>query len=712
MKAIISRILQNLRYIAVSSCLLFAFSAMGTTYYIDYDSGNDSNSGTSKSSPWKHHPYMFDFPAPDSRHYTPPSYTHSAGDRFIFKGGVTVPGDVLVISITEGGTAGNPDYYGVDQTWYSGDAWTRPVLSEQGASVAYDYGYFWVETNYVTIDGFEMTDFYWGPSDYGVYNDPYFSVEGIAVAANYVTIENCYFHGWTHDTFANFYADDPSASAMNPYTNPYDNFVCIRGSLIPDSIGTPNTGCVVSNCVFDGSASGGDSGEAVGGITTVINCVITNMSNGVLPNGETAEISGCTIGPIIQSFDVDYGAHKGQHENAIEPEGEDVGTVLIHNNYIFNSTAACILLGDAGGPIYIYDNLIDQSAYGTIPIQVQPVYISTLYCYNNTLVLSDAGDGTLAIRGIPESESWHLVAENNHTIGKNPTPIDTSNFQTDFVVDHDIHEMTSDAASAGYTSANLWKPTSSSAPTVDYGTDLSSLSSTLPTIATDLFGVPRPQGSAWDVGAYEYRQIINVEFGSVNEGFTTGMSGLAGTGNSIVDYWNALPVADDQDGGTPGASDAEVSCLDGDQNSTSVVVQALYDEWGNAPFGGGGNGGPLLGNFVGPPGGGSCYVAVYMPAGTYDFYLYGSYVTLVVSERPNATFELLDAVSNLSDLTSSLSTSDSSSWDLDTWVEGNQYVVFSGVEVTGGSENPVIIEATGGVEDQPIFNGLQIVPHD
>jgi len=672
--------------------LLLASRASAATYYIDYAGGNDSNSGTSKSSPWKHHPWMY-----NDGSWTAHAYSHSAGDSFIFKGGVTVPGDVLVITITAGGSSGNQDYYGVDKSWYSGGAWSAPVLSEQGASVTYDYGYFNVEADYVTIDGFEMTDFYWGPADYGVYNDPYSNLQCIAIGAqNYITIKNCYFHGWTHDTFDNFYDNDPSASSMPAYTLSYDNLFCIRGNYG----GSPNTGCVVSNCVFDGSASidgdGNVSGEAVNSMATVIDCVITNMSNGIIPNGDPAEISGCIIGPIKQSFDVNHLGHNGTHENAIEPEGV-VGTVLIHNNYIFTCTAACILVGDEGGPVYVYDNVIDESASGTaIPIQVTAENLedeypeSTLYCYNNTLVLSD---DVLAIRCVNETEpsdSWHLVAENNHTIGENATPFGLSDFQTDYTVDHNLIQSTSTATGDGYSSASLWQPTSASAPTVDAGTDLSSLSSTLPTIATDIFGVPRPQGSAWDIGAYEYRQLIDVQFvPSSGDGTSEQQWGLAAIGNSPDDYWNQAVVGDI-------AFPIDVTCSDWLGNSTSVVLE-LSGMNTPYPFSGIAVNAPLLQSGVSSPGGGAISFSLSLPTGTYDIYLY--------SPSYSGGQTIFSISTGASDLTTA-----ANGYDINTYVEGNQYIVFRDVAATSGTPIVVGADQDSEVED-PMISGVQIVKH-
>src|SRR5437016_3761083 len=93
--------------LAVAVLIVPGWLSAANTYYIDCASRNDSNNGTSQTTPWKHQPYM------QGRTGT---YGHQAGDRFIFKGGVTCPAAYFTMNITSGGSSGNNDYYGVDQS--------------------------------------------------------------------------------------------------------------------------------------------------------------------------------------------------------------------------------------------------------------------------------------------------------------------------------------------------------------------------------------------------------------------------------------------------------------------------------------------------------------------------------------------------------------------------------------------------------------------
>ena len=98
-------------------------AVQAATYYVDYVGGSDANPGT-KTAPWRLAPGMTNFAG---------QYSHSAGDKFIFKGGVTWPSSALPLTINYSGTSGAPDQYTTDHTWYSGTAWSQPTLNGSGS---------------------------------------------------------------------------------------------------------------------------------------------------------------------------------------------------------------------------------------------------------------------------------------------------------------------------------------------------------------------------------------------------------------------------------------------------------------------------------------------------------------------------------------------------------------------------------------------------
>jgi hypothetical protein len=79
----------------------WAKSSKAATYYVDYQGGNDTNSGLSASSPWKHCPG--DIKATGNAE----TINLSSGDTVIFKKGVTYTGDTSsppMITIFSNGT--------------------------------------------------------------------------------------------------------------------------------------------------------------------------------------------------------------------------------------------------------------------------------------------------------------------------------------------------------------------------------------------------------------------------------------------------------------------------------------------------------------------------------------------------------------------------------------------------------------------------------
>ena len=147
------------------AAIFLAINASGATYYIDWVSGLDSNNGTSINTPWKRHPFM--------RGWTG-SYSHVAGDRYIFKGGVTWPGSCWRMDITVGGSAAKYDYYGVTNNWFTGASWSRPIFDGTGSTFE---AIMIRQVKYVFIESFEIINMTGEASVY-------------CVAPNFTTLSN------------------------------------------------------------------------------------------------------------------------------------------------------------------------------------------------------------------------------------------------------------------------------------------------------------------------------------------------------------------------------------------------------------------------------------------------------------------------------------------------------------------------------------------
>lgn len=445
-------------------------------YYIDWQTGTDTNPGTSITQPWKRHPFMAGFSG---------SYSHSPGYGFIFKGGVSWPNSCFRMDVPLGGTSEQQrDYYGIDKSWFSGSSWSRPIFdmqSQQTTKVFNQVIYIENRVSYVTFDNIEIVNFYWaGPQSYGNALMIFFP------GAQYITFSNLYVHAWTHATYAAGTRDDLKVF-VGLNTSPY------------------NVDSVIENCEITGLPNGTDSGMAtIGGIPSIHDCIIHDMSNGILSSGLSGHhlIFNNTIYNINQSFD------PAAHENGIET----FGPAVIYNNVIHNVQHGVVILttptgqnpGDPHGYDYIYNNLIYGNLFSIPAIQIdenQDPISSGAYVFNNTLQSSGAA---LCVRLIDRGTgAFNTVSiRNNHFITEYSTPICINSSgcanATNLIVDHNLLQSNSAACAAGYSASQGYSPTSSTGPTVDTGTDLSSL------FSFDLRYVVRPQGSSWDIGVYEY----------------------------------------------------------------------------------------------------------------------------------------------------------------------------------------------------------------
>ncbi len=89
----------------------FVFKAGKSVRYIDFENGDDNNSGTSKSSPWKHHPW--------DTNATGKAASCKDIQTYVFKRGSVYRGS---IEVKESGEPGNPVRFTSDPSWGKGEA--------------------------------------------------------------------------------------------------------------------------------------------------------------------------------------------------------------------------------------------------------------------------------------------------------------------------------------------------------------------------------------------------------------------------------------------------------------------------------------------------------------------------------------------------------------------------------------------------------------
>ncbi|MGP8153998.1 MAG: hypothetical protein ACLQBQ_07650 [Smithella sp.] len=160
----------------------YSTTIFSATYYIDYASGSDANNGTSITQPWKRCPGMKGFSG---------SYSHSAGDVFVFKGGVIWPVAALRLTIAKSGANGNPDIYIGGQrcdvsglaSCNGGTAWGSDYPIFDGGAVNGMLAIYSSGKSHITIDGIKIV------------NVGYTDGSGQAIAfsgGSGITVKNCW----------------------------------------------------------------------------------------------------------------------------------------------------------------------------------------------------------------------------------------------------------------------------------------------------------------------------------------------------------------------------------------------------------------------------------------------------------------------------------------------------------------------------------------
>ncbi len=498
--------------------LLVAFISpcWATTYHIDYNAANDSGAAT-KIDPWKRAPGMVGFAG---------SYSHSAGDRFIFKGGVTWPSAALPLTISNSGTSGSQDYYGVDATWYNGGSWTRPIFDLELASGKYNAVYVNSDVIYVDVDNIEMKRLYINDNSAA---RSLFYADGLSTG---VVLKNAYVHYWTRGSGM---TTDVSQTAGGVTTYNGWGFT-VQDSTIDNSEGCTDCGALIFSC---GSALRNTISYAPQGIN---GC-------GVVVGNDVSYMTNC--------FDVD------SHENGIYIKGG--GSVVAYNtvnvrpdNSTVHGTMIYLDPSWAAGDLYVYGNLFYNMSNQVVVFQNERPDINPsghIYFWNNTIVLPGAEPC-----GRASGDIHHLDLKNNHCITVEPDGYPF--WYNGHRGEGNVTELSEDptpllqsitqATSAGYTESNKYAPTSVSAPTVNTGTSITCPSCD-PVIAQDILAISRPQGASWDIGAYEYGSgdttapVVTITVPTSEVTYTTSSSpfylgGTASdaTGVTAVTYSNSL----------------------------------------------------------------------------------------------------------------------------------------------------------------------------
>lgn len=453
------------------------------TYYIDHTSGNDASAGTSTVTAWKRHPYMTGWTG---------SYSHAAGDLFIFKGGETWPKECFPMVVAAGGSSGaGYDRYTTDAAWYTGGSWTRPCFDNEyfetsSATVR-------LNASYIEISNLELKR----------YNSSVPAGGSGLMYANgrdYILLSNLYVHGWRTTALT----DDAHGGLMFYKAAGLTASVVLENSIIENS---------------ENSVVGVQNGVAIRQIKTIRNCVIHDVSSAVLFTADIHDNVLYNIGYPTENnrFDPAY------HTNCIYLDQGGSVEYRAYNNLIYDisvGSGGIYPVPESGSTHYVYNNVIYGELGQQYCVQVDPDHdasgtgagVGNVYVYNNTFVIEN--NNYPAVRAVVRTNKriLSLTNKNNHVIGTGVSVTNASGTTVVTIITSDnLTQTLVEANAEGYEEALLFVPVLGGS-TINAGVDLSSV------FTTDKLGVTRPEGAAWDISAYEYRPTAPSNLTSIASG--------------------------------------------------------------------------------------------------------------------------------------------------------------------------------------------------
>lgn len=464
--------------------LLIALSAVSdtfaATYYVDYVGGSDANAGTATGTAWKRCPGMNGFVG---------TYTHAAGDRFIFKGGVTWTSNCFPWTIGYSGSAGNVDTYTTDHAWYSGGEWSQPVFDANHTAPAGGMlnG---ISKSYLTFNDLSFINY--ATSGVAESKKAIDFLDGQGLSFTRCTITPycwiaLYIHHGTPGTYRSFnFSSNTVSHAASMLWFPTDAANCVRDGVT-----------VAYNDLSDGSTQIGGgvhsdgffhSFGSVDGVSSYItNLVIaSNYAHGDwrrgfgVDGGVTAFIffEDATSSEIYNNVFVPYPVQASMFESFMT-----VGTTTNHFQRIYNNTllnpgtssasGGIIVRHLGGGTVEIKNNIIDGFSYA---MGVDKTNGTFAIDYN----VFRSGNGQMW---------WGVNAGGDSQFKSYSVWQNTYGFDTHSILGADplLVDVTGPAFDLSL------QPTS---PAVGAGANLSTH------FTTDYLGNTR--GSSWDIGAFAY----------------------------------------------------------------------------------------------------------------------------------------------------------------------------------------------------------------
>ncbi|MGB5289275.1 MAG: right-handed parallel beta-helix repeat-containing protein [Ignavibacteriaceae bacterium] len=336
--------------------------------------------------------------------------------------------------------------------------------------------------NSVTTDGINIENALWIVIDgFEVKDQPRAGIR--AVVSDFITIKNNYCHNnYRWGIFTGFTDDIKIENNSCSYSTDEHGIYVSNSSdrpIIRNNHSFNNNGCGIH---MNGDISMGGDG------------IISN-----------AEVEGNIL------HDNGYGGG-----SAINMDG--VQDSEIFNNLIYNNHATGIAMyqidgGDASKNNKVYNNTVIQPSDGRwCIISVNGSTGNTLY--NNILINHHSFRGSIAVDA---ASMTGLVSDYNVLVNRLSDDDGNSNMTLSQwqSLGYDLHSMIADPESqifVDHTNSNFHLLQNAQA--VDAGTNL-----VLPTVFEDLDNIPRPQGSGFDIGCYEYTGTTEVVEENITQSF-------------------------------------------------------------------------------------------------------------------------------------------------------------------------------------------------
>lgn len=500
-------------YVNGSSTTQVTLASLGVTncYYASAI-GLDSNTGVDETHPWLHLPGMSGCSGVCASTTPGPAqgFILQGGATYHFSGRGTPVG--LPWSWSWSGTVGNPIYIGVDQTWFSGGSWTRPVLTGDNplstSSVANcthaDDGETWMQittgTSQVTTDNLEASGMCWtSGTGLSIFD---------GISSNFNTWTRDYIHGWTRKTSCTVAGCAEGAVG----------FASSNGAS--SGAGTPGWNNNYSQIVVDGTDSANDAFTAIEWQCYNLNNSYFNRYTNIVCAHHLAY--GNIFSNTLQN------QYSPDHGNVFEENAsvQNAGPNAWFSNIVANNNNGVTvwLNPQTGSTDYVFDNVFygNQNSGNTFNVGDPSGNIGAQVIFNNTFE-NPENAGIIACQ--TTSFSYTVSIINTHYITDAGTATNCTGTQaTNLTMTH------STATSQGYTGAEtfVYSPTLISNSSVGAGTNETSFCSTLTSGGNTLGGTACAGDTSyactynnsghtmtcparainsrtvWDIGAYQF----------------------------------------------------------------------------------------------------------------------------------------------------------------------------------------------------------------